>query len=129
MKDGVWVFRRGFWVQMLNIKKNTSDGSSATARSRSKSRNDRQFARKFAVESDMNRELEFLFDYGSPFSYLANLQIEGFAKRNGTGVTYTPILLGAVLQASGNALPMTVPAHIHAPLPLALPVPREGRTV
>src|SRR5258708_24278391 len=77
----------------------------------------------------MNREVEFLFDYGSPFSYVANLQIEGFAKRNGTGVTYTPILLGAVLQATGNALPMTVPAHIHALLTLALPVPRERRTV
>jgi 2-hydroxychromene-2-carboxylate isomerase len=25
----------------------------------------------------MNREVEFLFDYGSPFSYLANPQIEG----------------------------------------------------
>jgi 2-hydroxychromene-2-carboxylate isomerase len=30
----------------------------------------------------MNREVEFLFDYGSPFSYLANLQIEG--SPNGT---------------------------------------------
>ena len=63
--------------------------------SQSKSRNDRQFARKFALEPDMNREVEFLFDYGSPFSYLANVQIEGFAKRNGAEVTYTPILLGA----------------------------------
>jgi 2-hydroxychromene-2-carboxylate isomerase len=58
----------------------------------------------------MNREVEFLFDYGSPFSYLANVQIEGFAKRNGAEVTYTPILLGAVLKATGNASPMTVPA-------------------
>jgi 2-hydroxychromene-2-carboxylate isomerase len=37
----------------------------------------------------MNPEVEFLVDYGSPFSYLANLQIEGFAKRNGAAVTYT----------------------------------------
>ena len=37
----------------------------------------------------MNREVEFLFDYGSPFSYLANPQIEGFAKRNGAAVTNT----------------------------------------
>jgi 2-hydroxychromene-2-carboxylate isomerase len=34
----------------------------------------------------MNREVEFLFDYGSPFSYLGNLQIEGSAKRNGAEV-------------------------------------------
>jgi len=58
----------------------------------------------------MSREVEFLFDYGSPFSYLANVQIEGFAKRNGAAVTYTPILLGAVLKATSNASPMTVPA-------------------
>ncbi|HTW87956.1 MAG TPA: 2-hydroxychromene-2-carboxylate isomerase [Candidatus Binataceae bacterium] len=54
--------------------------------------------------------MEFLFDYGSPFSYLASLQIEGFAKRNGAIVAYTPILLGAVLKAAGNVSPMTVPA-------------------
>jgi 2-hydroxychromene-2-carboxylate isomerase len=58
----------------------------------------------------MKPEVEFLFDYGSPFSYLASLQIEGFARRNGATVTYTPILLGAVLKATGNASPMTVPA-------------------
>jgi 2-hydroxychromene-2-carboxylate isomerase len=58
----------------------------------------------------MNRDLEFLFDYGSPFSYLASLQVEGFAKRNNATVVYTPILLGAVLKATGNASPMTVPA-------------------
>jgi 2-hydroxychromene-2-carboxylate isomerase len=57
----------------------------------------------------MKREVEFLFDYGSPFSYLASLQIEGFAKRNGATVTDTPILLGAVLKATGNVSPMTVP--------------------
>src|SRR6266851_771093 len=66
--------------------------------------------REIQLEPDMNPEVEFLFDYGSPFSYLSNLQIEGFAKRNGAAVTYTPILLGAVLKATGNASPMTVPA-------------------
>jgi 2-hydroxychromene-2-carboxylate isomerase len=66
--------------------------------------------RKIQLEPDVNLEVEFLFDYGSPFSYLANLQIEGFAKRNGAAVTYTSILLSAVLKASGNASPMTVPA-------------------
>jgi 2-hydroxychromene-2-carboxylate isomerase len=58
----------------------------------------------------MSREVEFLFDYGSPFSYLASLQIEGLARRHRATVTYTPILLGAVLKATGNASPMTVPA-------------------
>ena len=60
--------------------------------------------------ADMNRELEFLFDYGSPFSYLASLQLEGFAKRYRAEVVYSPILLGAVLKATGNASPMTIPA-------------------
>jgi 2-hydroxychromene-2-carboxylate isomerase len=46
----------------------------------------------------MNREVEFLFDYGSPFSYLANPQIEGFAKPNDAAVTYTAILLGATIR-------------------------------
>jgi len=58
----------------------------------------------------MAKQLEFLFDYGSPFSYLANIQLPGFAKRNGAAVTYSPILLGAVLKATGNSSPMTVPA-------------------
>ena len=58
----------------------------------------------------MAKQFEFLFDYGSPFSYLANLQLPGFAKRNGAGVIYRPILLGAVLKATGNSSPMAVPA-------------------
>jgi 2-hydroxychromene-2-carboxylate isomerase len=61
------------------------------------------------MEPDM-KEIEFLFDYGSPFSYLASLQIEGVAGRNDATVVYTPILLGAVLKATGNSSPMTVPA-------------------
>jgi 2-hydroxychromene-2-carboxylate isomerase len=56
------------------------------------------------------KQIEFLFDYGSPFSYLASLQIAGFAKNNDVVVVYTPILLGAVLKATGNSSPMTVPA-------------------
>jgi 2-hydroxychromene-2-carboxylate isomerase len=58
----------------------------------------------------MAREVDFLFDYGSPFSYLASLQIEGLARTNNAAIVYIPILLGAVLKATGNASPMTVPA-------------------
>jgi 2-hydroxychromene-2-carboxylate isomerase len=61
--------------------------------------------REIQLEPDMNPEVEFLFDYGSPFSYLANVQIEGFAKPNGAAVTYTAILLGALLKATGNWRP------------------------
>lgn len=56
------------------------------------------------------KQLEFLFDYGSPFSYLASTQMPGLAARTGATVVYRPILLGAVLKATGNASPMTIPA-------------------
>jgi 2-hydroxychromene-2-carboxylate isomerase len=58
----------------------------------------------------MARTVEFLFDYGSPFSYLASLQLPGFARRNNATVIYRPILLGAVLKATGNQSPMAIPA-------------------
>lgn len=58
----------------------------------------------------MPKTIEFLFDYGSPFSYLASLQLPGFARRNGASVVYRPILLGAVLKATGNQSPMVIPA-------------------
>jgi 2-hydroxychromene-2-carboxylate isomerase len=58
----------------------------------------------------MARTVEFLFDYGSPFSYLASLQLPGFARRNNATAIYRPILLGAVLKATGNQSPMAIPA-------------------
>jgi 2-hydroxychromene-2-carboxylate isomerase len=53
---------------------------------------------------------EFFFDYGSPFSYLADTQLAGIAARTGASIVYRPMLLGAVLKATGNASPMAVPA-------------------
>jgi 2-hydroxychromene-2-carboxylate isomerase len=54
--------------------------------------------------------VEFFFDYGSPFSYLADTQIPGIAARTGASIVYRPMLLGAVLKATGNSSPMAVPA-------------------
>jgi 2-hydroxychromene-2-carboxylate isomerase len=54
--------------------------------------------REIQMEPGMNPELEFLLDYGSPFSCLGNLQIEGFARRNGAAVTYTPYSARRVTQ-------------------------------
>ncbi len=54
--------------------------------------------------------VEFYFDYGSPFSYLADARLPGIAARTGAAIVYRPMLLGAVLKATGNASPMTVPA-------------------
>lgn len=56
------------------------------------------------------RSVEFFFDYGSPFSYLADTQMADLEKSTGTTVVYSPMLLGAVLKATGNASPMAVPA-------------------
>jgi len=58
----------------------------------------------------VQRVLEFFFDYGSPFSYLADTQLPDVAKRTGATLVYRPMLLGAVLKATGNSSPMAVPA-------------------
>ncbi|GIW41894.1 MAG: 2-hydroxychromene-2-carboxylate isomerase [Candidatus Binatia bacterium] len=55
-------------------------------------------------------KLEFFYDYASPFSYLADTQIPALAERTGAEVAYRPMLLGAVLQATGNSPPANVAA-------------------
>lgn len=56
----------------------------------------------------MARTLEFYFDYGSPYSYLADTQVEAIARRAGAALVRKPMLLGGVFKATGNASPMTV---------------------
>src|SRR5205814_8560224 len=56
----------------------------------------------------MARTLEFYFDYGSPYSYLADTQVEAIAKRAGATLVRKPMLLGGVFKSTGNASPMTV---------------------
>ena len=56
----------------------------------------------------MTRTLEFYYDYGSPYSYLADTQVEAIAKRTGAALVRKPMLLGGVFKATGNASPMTV---------------------
>ena len=58
----------------------------------------------------MSRQVEFFFDYVSPFSYLADSQLAGLAERTGATILYRPFLLGGVMQATGNSPPMAVPA-------------------
>jgi len=58
----------------------------------------------------MAQQVEFFFDYGSPFSYLADTQLAALERRTGASVIYRPMLLGAVLKETGNASPVTVPA-------------------
>jgi len=58
----------------------------------------------------MTREIEFFFDVGSSYSYLAATQMAAVAERTKTPVRWRPFLLGAVFKATGNDLPIRVPA-------------------
>src|SRR6266404_2957680 len=58
----------------------------------------------------MQHALEFFFDYGSPFSYLADARLQDVARRTSATIVHRPMLLGAVLKATGNASPMAVAA-------------------
>jgi len=57
----------------------------------------------------MPRTLEFFFDYGSPYSYIANALLPGLARRHGAPLQYRPMLLGGVFQATGNRSPAQEP--------------------
>lgn len=58
----------------------------------------------------MTKTIEFFYDYGSPTSYLAAMQLPALAKRMGAEIAYRPILLGGVFKASGNSTPVAIPA-------------------
>jgi len=53
----------------------------------------------------MARTLEFYYDYGSPYSYLADTQVEAIAKRAGAVLVRKPMLLGGVFKATNNRSP------------------------
>ncbi|RAK61061.1 2-hydroxychromene-2-carboxylate isomerase [Phenylobacterium hankyongense] len=58
----------------------------------------------------MTRHVEFLFDVGSPTSYLAHKRLPAVLRRTGAEAAYLPILLGGVFKATGNASPASIPA-------------------
>ena len=58
----------------------------------------------------MAKTLEFFFDYGSPTSYLAHVQLAGIAERTGAEIVRRPMLLGGVFKATGNQTPVAIPA-------------------
>lgn len=53
----------------------------------------------------MAKTVEILFDVGSPTAYLAWTQLPALLAETGADAIYTPILLGALFNASGNASP------------------------
>lgn len=58
----------------------------------------------------MAKTVEFLFDVVSPTAYLAWTALDALKVRTGAEIVMTPILLGGLLKASGNASPIESPA-------------------
>jgi 2-hydroxychromene-2-carboxylate isomerase len=58
----------------------------------------------------MPGHIEFLFDFGSPTTFLAHKRLSGVVARTGATVDYVPVLLGGLFKATGNASPAEVPA-------------------
>src|ERR1700724_2293511 len=54
------------------------------------------------------RQIEFFYDYLSPFSYLADTQLPALVRRTGAEIVYRPILLGAIMKATGNSGPLPI---------------------
>lgn len=59
----------------------------------------------------MNKTFEFYFDYGSPYSYLANTQLENIAKKHQASIIYKPVLLGGIFKSTGNISPIQNPVQ------------------
>ncbi len=59
----------------------------------------------------MARTVEFYFDYGSPFSYVAHMRLPEMLRRTGGVAQYCIMLLGGVFQISGNSSPAANPLN------------------
>ena len=53
----------------------------------------------------MTVKVEFLFDFGSPNAYLAEVAIAGIEQRTGVKFDYVPVLLGGIYKATGHMSP------------------------
>ena len=62
----------------------------------------------------MPREIEFLFDYGSPNAYLVHRAIPATEAGGAVAFRYVPVLLGGIFKAIGNQSPMAAYGHIGA---------------
>lgn len=54
--------------------------------------------------------LEFNFDFVSPMSYFALVQLDDLRARTSCKINFVPVFLGGVMQATGNTPPPTVKA-------------------
>jgi len=51
----------------------------------------------------MSKEIEFYFDFGSPYSYLAQSQLKKLASDTGASIVYMPINVLDLMKATGNS--------------------------
>jgi 2-hydroxychromene-2-carboxylate isomerase len=58
----------------------------------------------------MGKQVEFYFDFGSPYSYLAYRALPAIAAAHGAQIVLQPMLLGGVFKATGNHSPAEIPA-------------------
>jgi 2-hydroxychromene-2-carboxylate isomerase len=58
----------------------------------------------------MTKKVEFYFDFGSPYSYLAHKALPAIAAARGAQILWRPMLLGGVFKATGNHSPAEIPA-------------------
>ncbi len=62
------------------------------------------------------KEIEFLFDFGSPNAYLAYKALPPLLARTQAAITCTPCLLGGIFKATGNQSPVFANANIKGKL-------------
>ena len=59
-------------------------------------------------------DFKFIFDFGSPKTYLVYSLLPGIEKRTNTKAEYVPVLLGGIFKSTNNVSPIesfkTVPA-------------------
>jgi 2-hydroxychromene-2-carboxylate isomerase len=58
----------------------------------------------------MTQTIEFFWEPGSSYTYLASTRIDAVARECGATVKWRPFLLGKVFEARGTKLPASVPA-------------------
>ncbi|TXI84188.1 MAG: 2-hydroxychromene-2-carboxylate isomerase [Cupriavidus sp.] len=58
----------------------------------------------------MSQTVEFFWEPGSPYTYLAATQIEKVVAASGSRVVWKPFLLGKVFEARGMKMPASIPA-------------------
>ena len=73
-----------------------------------------QIANMTREETSMSqRTIEFFWDVGSPYTYLASTRIEQVAQACNAQAHWRPFLLGGVFRDTGNRPPLEVPAKLN----------------